>query len=330
MEVYRWEGTGFRQLRALRFGEERDLEDLLERDPAFLLENERLLVISRQAPIGHRQKVDLLAVDTTGNCVIIELKRGKPHRSSIAQLLEYAASVSKLTYADLESLAQRWFQQRGKAFASLSALHSDFFNYEPGGLKEAAFNRKQRLVLVSEGVDTRVLELAEYLRRIGVDLTYISYFSYQAPNEILLATKTMLGATVIEESRRPYQHRTKQPLTRGRFLAILHKNETLYEVATRFFEYVENCGAILRPRIALMRMTIGGRWWLGAYPSKRATHFRVNVHGDFTSSEVAACREHVPDVTPKPYGMSFNIETQAHLQYALEVFERVRNAILED
>jgi hypothetical protein len=330
MEVYRWEGKGFRQLHPLRFGEERDFEDLLEQDAALLFENERVLIVSRQAPIGGSQKVDLLALDAAGNCVIIELKRGKPSRTAIAQILEYAAAVSKLSFADIERLAQRWFQQQGREFTSLSALHSEFFGYELGGLQKSAFNRKQRLALVSEGVDVRLLEAAEYLRRVGVDLTYISYFSYQAPDEILVATKTVLGASVIEESHRPYPYSAKQFLTRERFLSILHRNEELYEVARQFFDYVESCGAIVRPRAALIRMTIGGRWWLSSYPSKRAAHFRVNVHGDFTSMQIAECREKLSDVTPKQYGASFNIVTHAHLQYAIEIFERVRNAILED
>ena len=37
MEIYRWEGKGFRQLDPMRFEEERDLEDLLEQDPNLLL-----------------------------------------------------------------------------------------------------------------------------------------------------------------------------------------------------------------------------------------------------------------------------------------------------
>ena len=77
MEIYRWEGKGFRQLDPLRFEEERDFEDLLEQDPNLLLGNERICIISRQVPIGKSQKVDLLALDRQGNCIVIELKRGK-------------------------------------------------------------------------------------------------------------------------------------------------------------------------------------------------------------------------------------------------------------
>lgn len=330
MEIYRWEGKGFRQLDPSRFEEERDLEDLLEQDPNLLLGNERICIISRQVPIGKSKKVDLLALDRQGNCIVIELKRGKTSRAAIAQILEYAAAVAKFSFADLERFAGRWFQGQGREFTSLLALHSTFFGYDLGAMRGSAFNRKQRMVLVSEGVDVSVLDIAEYLRRVGIDLTYISYFSYQAPDELLIATKTILGSSVIEESRANYQYAPRQFLTRERFLATLTKNQELHQVAQQFFDYVESCGAILRPRIAQIRMTIGGRWWMGSYPSKRANHFRIDAHGDFTPRHIAECRSNLTDVTPKRFGVSFNIMSQAHLKYAIEIFERTRNTILEE
>ena len=222
------------------------------------------------------------------------------------------------------------FRGQGREFTSLLALHSTFFGYELGAIRRASFNRKQRMVLVSEGVDVSVLDIAEYLRRVGMDLTYISYFSYQAPDELLIATKTILGSTAIQESRANYQYAPRQFLTRKRFLATLAENQELLQVARQFFDYVESCGAILRPRIAQIRMTIGGRWWMGSYPSKRAKHFRIDAHGDFIPSQIAECRSNLTDVTPKRFGVSFNIMSQAHLEYAIEIFERTRNTILEE
>lgn len=330
MEIYRWQGKGFRQLDPTRFEEERDFEDLLEQDPSLLLGDERICVISRQVRIGKSQKIDLLALDRQGNCIVIELKRGKASRAAISQLLEYAAAVAKFSFADIERFAGRWFQGQGREFTSLLALHSTFFGYELGAIRMSAFNRKQRMVLVSEGVDVRVLDIAEYLRRAGIDLTYISYFPYQAPDELLIATKTILGASSIKESRSTYQYAPRQFLTRERFLATLTKNRELHQVAQRFFDYVESCGAILRPRISQIRMTIGGRWWMGSYPSKRANHFRIDAHGDFTARQIAECRSNLSDVTPKKFGVSFNIMSPSHLKYAIEIFERTRNAILEE
>lgn len=328
MEVYRWEDRKFGKLEPLRFGKERDFEDLLEKDAKLVL-GEPLCVISRQPPLStSKQKIDLLALDRHGNTVIIELKRGKPSRTAITQILEYAAGVSQLSYIELETLAYRWCQQQGQEFSSLIALHSEYFGYEAGDIPKSAFNQRQRLVLVSEGVDTRVLEVAEYLRTMGLDLTYISYFSYHAPDEILVATETVLGGTRIKDEERQYGQTAQQFMTVAVFTEMLAPNEGLSTILDEFLAYVETCGATLRPRIAKLRMTIGGHWWLDTYPSRRATHFRVDVHGDFTPLHIVECRANLPNVTVKNFGISFNIATHAHLQYAIEVFERSRNSIL--
>ncbi len=328
MEVYRWEDRKFGKFEPLRFGEERDFEDLLEKDATLVL-GEPLCIISRQPPLStSKQKIDLLALDRHGNCVIIELKRGKPSRTAITQILEYAAGVSQLSFIELERLAYRWCQQQGTPFSSLIARHSEFFEYEPGDIRKSAFNRKQRLVLVSEGVDARVLEVAEYLRTLGLDLTYISYFSYHAPDEILVATETVLGGTRVKEEERTYGSAPQRFMTVSLFVETLQANPELSEIAAQFLAYLETCGATLRPRIAKLRMTVGGHWWLDTYPSKRATHFRVDVHGDFTPLHIVECRANLPNVTVKNFGLSFNIATKAHLDYATEIFERVRNTIL--
>ena len=328
MEVYRWEDRKFGRFEPLRFGAERDFEDLLEKDATLIL-GEPLCVISRQPPLStSKQKIDLLALDRLGNSVIIELKRGKPSRTAITQILEYAAGVSQLSFIELEQLAYRWCLQHGKEFSTLTALHSEFFEYEPGDIRKSAFNQRQRLVLISEGVDTRVLEVAEYLRALGLDLTYISYFSYHALDEILVATETVLGGTVVKEQERSYGHTAQQFMTLASFIETLQVNEELLQVANEFLEYIDTCGATLRPRIAKLRMTIGGCWWLDTYPSRRATHFRVDVHGDFTPLHIVECRANLPNVTVKNFGISFNVATKAHLDYAIEIFERVRNSIL--
>lgn len=328
MEVYRWEDRKFGKLEPLRFGAERDFEDLLEKDATLIL-GEPLCIISRQPPLStSKQKIDLLALDRQANCVIIELKRGKPARTAITQILEYAAGIAQLSFSELEHFAYRWCQQHGKEFSTLTALHSEFFGYEPGDIHKSSFNQKQRLVLISEGVDTRVLEVAEYLRALGLDLTYISYFSYHAPDEILVATETILGEKLIKEEERSYRDTTQHFMTLAAFVEILQSNEELLQIANEFLEYIDTCGATLRPRIAKLRMTIGGHWWIDTYPSKRATHFRIDVHGDFTPLHIAECRANLPNVTVKNFGISFNIATKTHLDYATEIFERIRNSIL--
>ncbi|MFQ6039489.1 MAG: hypothetical protein ACE5PV_01430, partial [Candidatus Poribacteria bacterium] len=183
MPLYKWEGEQFRKLQQSSFDQERDFEDLLAKDPTILLNNEELLIISRQSRRAKEPKYDLLALDSRGNCVVIELKKGKLPRKAIAQILEYAASVSKLSYNALDNLAREWFASNGREYTSLLDIHSRLFEYEIGAMRETQFNRHQRLILISEGADKKVLEVVKYLMGLGVDITYISYLSYGTQDE---------------------------------------------------------------------------------------------------------------------------------------------------
>lgn len=335
MPLYKWEGKQFKQFEEPAFEGEREFENLLEQDADFLLDNEQLLIIGRQVPTHEEAeketpKCDLLALDRDANCVIIELKSEKATRTVIAQALEYAADVSKLGYKELDKITRETFRQQGKPYKSLLALHNTFFDIEPGALRQSSFNQKQRIIIISEGADKRLLEVAEYLRSYGVDITYISYFSYRKADEILVNTETLLGYPVISETQESYIVEPEgEIITRQIFLERLSGNDKLCKVAEKFFEYIDKCGATLRKRIELIRFTIGGKWWIDAYASKRGTHFRVNVHGDFPIPHVAECRKNLPDVTLREFGISFNITSMTEFEYAMQLFENTRNFILE-
>ena len=326
MPLYKWDGEKFIPLNEFIFQQERDFEEILSSTPTLYLNNEQLLIISRQT--GKSQIFDLLALDSKGNCVIIELKKGKLPRRAIAQILEYAASVSKLSYVDLDKLAREWFTANGREYTSLFDIHSKLFEYELGALKESNFNAKQRLVLVSAGADDRVLAVAEYLRDCGVDVTFVSYSTYGTQDEVIVTMESPGTYTVISDERKqPYT--TGQRLTREIFLSTLSENKELKEIAEEFFKYLDDCGASIRNRVGWIRMTIGGKWWIDAYPSKRCTHFRVNAHGDFTSKQIRECCSTIPAATTKKFGMSFNITNESDWEYARGIFEYARNAILE-
>ena len=67
------------------------LEDWLESDVSLLDAN--LLVIGRQVLTDFGGAIDLLCLDSSGDTVVIELKRGKTPRDVTAQALDYASWV---------------------------------------------------------------------------------------------------------------------------------------------------------------------------------------------------------------------------------------------
>ena len=91
---------------------ERDLEDWLENSPMALVENEFILWIDRQPRAQDEEGTifpDLLGVDSEGNLVIVEFKRGRTPRTVVAQLLEYAAWAGKLPDSEIHQIAETYF-----------------------------------------------------------------------------------------------------------------------------------------------------------------------------------------------------------------------------
>jgi len=108
--------------------EERILENWLENNPDSILEDTKLLVIGRQVSTNLGGAIDLLALDLHGGAVIVELKRGRTPRETVAQALEYASYVEGLDYDELEYILREY---TGDETASLAQYHREYFQVPP-------------------------------------------------------------------------------------------------------------------------------------------------------------------------------------------------------
>ena len=69
-------------------------------------------------------RIDILALDREGNIVVVECKRDRTPRDIIAQILDYASWVSKLSTREVHEIAQAKLNKRLEvAFQELSLIH---------------------------------------------------------------------------------------------------------------------------------------------------------------------------------------------------------------
>jgi RecB family endonuclease NucS len=80
---------------------EETVESWLASNPDCISEEDSLLIIGRQVSTDLRTAIDLLAVDSEGNAAVIELKRDRTPRETLAQALEYASFIEQLSYEQL-------------------------------------------------------------------------------------------------------------------------------------------------------------------------------------------------------------------------------------
>ena len=154
-------------------GLEKNLEDWIEADPS-LLPGE-LKIISRQMPV-EGGRLDLLALDPSGRCIVIEIKAGKLSHNVITQALYYAAQVDQYSFEDLASKVHDYPAAKKK---NLRAMFLES-GVEPGEFGE---NSEVMIYLVgthrSPGLETMLDFMAS---KYHVPITVVTFEVFQLAN----------------------------------------------------------------------------------------------------------------------------------------------------
>lgn len=181
---------------------ERKLEQWIADNPFLISEEEDVLIIGRQCRTDRGKVMDLLGIDSSGNTVVVEIKRGRTPREIIAQAMEYASWAHKLDYERLNEIALEHFENRGMRFESLEDAVTQ--KYFPGEKAKIEFNGEQRILIVGQEITGQVEDVARYMRDRGVDITCIE-FSYYVTKEgdVVVGTETIVGRERVPTPRGP-------------------------------------------------------------------------------------------------------------------------------
>lgn len=90
---------------------EKAIEDWIVSSPNLLFPNEQVLVIAQS--VSGKSMADVIALDTYGNLLVVEIKRDWSDRSTVSQLLEYAAGYKDCGYETFNQLAQVYLKWSG-------------------------------------------------------------------------------------------------------------------------------------------------------------------------------------------------------------------------
>jgi hypothetical protein len=168
---------------------EKLLEDWLEANPGGIVEGQQLMVIGRQVTTNLGSTIDLLALDRQGDAVVVELKRGRTPRDTLAQALEYASFVEDLGYDGLEAILRKYTAEESSV---LSEAHATEF--EVGDGQAVAFNKSQHIVIVGSDVTQEIRQTAAFLRKRGIDVTCVEFgFFKTARGERLMSSDVVVG-----------------------------------------------------------------------------------------------------------------------------------------
>lgn len=180
-----------------------DLEPWLATNPEII--GPDLLLIGKQVKTKSGP-IDLLAVDSSGNTVVIELKRDQLPRECLAQAIDYASDVAEWS---VERLGEICFSYRQ------TSLEKAFGGAFPDvDLESLTLNSTQRIVLVGFSMEAALGRMIEWLSEnysVNVNAVVLSYVRTRSGEELL--TRTSIISEEIELQRSRKQKKFEIPMS---------------------------------------------------------------------------------------------------------------------
>ena len=157
-----------------------DLETWIASNPAII--NPDLVIIGRQVTTKSGP-LDLLAIDRSGNLVIIELKRAMLPRDALAQAIDYASDITDWSIDKIDDVCQNYTGD------SLENVLNEKFTDE--NLENIQINETQRIILVGFGIESSLERMIKWLSEhydVNINAVILSYVMTNSGDELLTQT----------------------------------------------------------------------------------------------------------------------------------------------
>jgi hypothetical protein len=146
---------------------EKRLEKWIEQDISLL--GIDALIIGRQVHTDYGGYIDLLAINSDGELIIIELKRRKTPRDIIAQCFDYGTWVHEINFEDIKGIYESY---------KTSSLEKDFPEYFSTPVPEKV-NSSYQIVIVAESLDDSTERIVRHLNdvhKISINAVFFNVF----------------------------------------------------------------------------------------------------------------------------------------------------------
>ena len=261
-KIRMWEVTPQNTLSEVSTSEinlEQQLEDWLESDISMLSPD--LLVIGRQVQTDFGGWIDLLCLDSNGDSVIVELKKGKTPREVTTQALDYASWVKDLSFNQITDIAEHYAKLGG----SLSEAFMERFE-EP---LPDTLNQNHRSIIVAEAMDESTERIVRYLSdmNVPINVATVQHFKNDSGRDLL--AQVFLVEPERAATKAPSGSKRNKPPTLEEFREIASQNDVgvLYD---KLFDGMNN--ALNR---AYAETTMRGVSIQGIVDGKRKVVFRL-------------------------------------------------------
>lgn len=172
------------------------LESWIEDNPELVADD--LVIIGNQVSTDSGP-MDFLAVDRSGDLIVVELKRGRLPRKVLAQAIDYASDVSSWDLDQLDEVCKEYREE------PLEDFLNEHEKFEHVDIEELVFNKEQKLLLVGFSVDESLQRMIEWLSQnygVSINAAILSYINTKGGEEILTRTKIISEEEEEKRSRK--------------------------------------------------------------------------------------------------------------------------------
>ncbi len=176
---------------------EKRLEDVLSDDLSILDPN--LLLIGRQVPTTYGKFIDLLALDSEANLVVIELKRARTPRDVVAQLLDYGSWVRHQKDDGIAAIFSAHIKKHHPDRADTSLDETFLERFKVARMPET-MNESHRLLVVASELDDATERIINYLAEYhGVPINAAFFRFFRDGENSYLSRAWLTDPTAIDE-----------------------------------------------------------------------------------------------------------------------------------
>lgn len=171
-----------------------DLEEWIASNPSII--EEGMSIIGRQVQTKSGP-LDLLALDRTGNTVIVELKRDKLPREVLAQAIDYASDLSDWDFDRLGETCLKYTQK------SLEDIITE--NYPELSIETLNINESQRIILVGFAIESSLERMINWLSEtynVNINALILHYLRTSSGDELISKTSVISEEIVEQRSKR--------------------------------------------------------------------------------------------------------------------------------
>ncbi len=160
---------------------EKRIENWMVEQPGLLFSNPEAVKIIAQEVSGEAI-ADLLAIDSQGNLIIIEIKRDSSDRGTIGQILDYAARLALWDYDDFD---RRWQKHPKSDKRDLFESFKEFADNPDFDKRD--FLQERRLFILATSEDEDMKRIIDWLhKKYQVPIDFVPFQFYEDNGKLLL------------------------------------------------------------------------------------------------------------------------------------------------